>query len=375
MYELERKTPIVQRGRSKSVGKNLRLVERDFLVLRFILEMKFCSAEHIWERFYRYADGTDGTIKYTQNRLSRLRRGEYLNSHYTYDGPVRYYTATPKAFDLVLNHFDLREKDMPEPSKAIDMRSFTHDKGLVWLRIFWENMGLIDAFSWDSEGCIKRRTLFGLKPEATREAIQDKTWPDASVRFKGDGSHGAYALEFEHSVKGPDRRQEKIESYWRESGENVRRAKLFIYSNPQVERAYVESFSEFFGKAANGKYHFGHEKKVSELGELFLGQVFMVANYSEVREKYEKSLAEKDRKVLELGAICSVEPRFLEIREKVKVMLLKDQKEKALEQEKHNELVRKHEIEEQQRLEKIERQRIEEEEEWQKKGMLGRIFS
>ena len=101
----------------------------------------------------------------------------------------------------------------------------------------------------------------------------------------------------------------------------------------------------------------------------------MVANYSEVREKYEKSLAEKERKVLELGAICSVEPRFLEIREKVKVMLLKDQKEKALEQEKHNELVRKHEIEEQQRLEKIERQRIEEEEEWQKKGMLGRIFS
>ena len=88
--------------------------------------------------------------------------------------PVRYYTATNKAFDLVLNHFDLRDQDMPEPSKTIDMRSFTHDKGLVWLEFLGEH-SLIDAFSWDSEGCIKRRALFGLKPEATREATQDET--------------------------------------------------------------------------------------------------------------------------------------------------------------------------------------------------------
>ena len=256
MYELEKKTPEVKRGRSKNGGKNLRLVERDFFVLRFILEMKFCSAEQIWERFYRYAEGAGKKIKYTQNRLSRLRCSEYLHSHFTYDGPVRYYTATPKTFDLVLNYFDLREKDMPEASnKIIDMRSFIHDKGLVWLRVFFENMGLIDAFSWESEGCIKRRTLFGLTPEIIKTRMRDSVWPDALIKLKAGKNEGTYSLEFEHSVKAQDRRRDKIRSYWRESGSNVQTPTLFIYSNSQVERAYAENFRDFFNNIR------GHHRK------------------------------------------------------------------------------------------------------------------
>jgi len=365
MYELERKTPEIKRGRSKSVGKNLRLGERDFFVLRFILEMKFCSAEQIWERFFRYAGGTDGTIKYTQNRLSRLRRGEYLNSHYTYDGPVRYYTATAKAFDLVLNHFDLREKDMPEPSKVPDMRSFTHDKGLVWLRIFWENMGLIDALSWDSESCIKRRTLYGLKPEATREAIQDETWPDAFVRFKTTENGDSYALEFEHTVKGPSRRLEKIDGHWwTGSSVDVSKCKLFIYSNSQVERAYAESFKKYFWDAANGKD--GKGEHLPYLEKSFFDQLFMVANYAAIRESYEKFLSGSTKTVEQHQQCYSMEPSFFEVCEHIEKRLQEEQKEQDRKEKENKRRRREDEIIEQHKREV---------KEWKNKWIGARVLS
>jgi hypothetical protein len=53
VYELRRKVPRVRR-KTKNAGKNIRLGERDYGMLRFILEMKSCNSEQMWERFFRF---------------------------------------------------------------------------------------------------------------------------------------------------------------------------------------------------------------------------------------------------------------------------------------------------------------------------------
>lgn len=237
VFELEKKVPKVSR-RSRGAGKNLRLVERDFEVLRFILEMKSCCSDQIWERFYRLdAIG----IKYVQNRLSRLRRGEYLLSHYTHDGPVRYYTATRKAKEVVMDFFGLDEFEVADGRSSVELAQFSHDKGLVWIRIFLENMGVVEPWVWDSEVTYKHRELAGRK----MKDVNLGPVADGVIKIEGEGGLSLAAIEFENSIKSRKRRLEKVRALW--GGDQVVWPyKVFVFANKKVERAYRETFSEFF---------------------------------------------------------------------------------------------------------------------------------
>ena len=69
MYELERKTPDVKRGRSKSVGKNLRLGERDFLLFKIYL------GDEIFVAQSRYGKGSIVMVRVRMARSNTPKIG------------------------------------------------------------------------------------------------------------------------------------------------------------------------------------------------------------------------------------------------------------------------------------------------------------
>ena len=347
MYDLKKRTPGVSR-KSRDNGKNLRLGERDFAILRFILEMKNCSSEHVWEKFFR---GDDVGIKYCQNRLSRLRRGDFLLSHYTYDGPTRYYTATDKARSVVMDFFGLSENEIPAPRKDVDLRQFLHDKGLTWARIFLEKSGAISEWSWSSEASIIRKYFYGKSVDEMSRCVI----PDAVVKVvSSTGVERLAAVEFERTQKTPEKRKEKI---WGLFEKDTKWAvKIFIFGDEGVEKVWEETFGKvFLGKAKEWEKDNGyrHYRDFSDACEYFSKQVLLTSTYNDLATKYK----EGDGKV-KLVDFFKEDQSFFRAR---KIL---------------NEIEHKRELEEESR------KRIEEEAEYnrsviaerEKRGILGKMF-
>ncbi|GEM_PF-3993542 len=348
MYDLKKRTPEVSR-KSRDNGKNLRLGERDFAILRFILEMKNCSSEHVWEKFFRE---DDVGIKYCQNRLSRLRRGDFLLSHYTYDGPTRYYTGADKARLVVMDFFGLAENEIPAPRKDVDLRQFLHDKGLTWARIFLERSGAISEWSWSSEASIIRKYFYGKSVDEMSGCVI----PDAVVKVvSSTGVERLAAVEFERTQKTPEKRKEKIRGLFASDAKWA--VKIFIFGDDGVEKAWEETFVEvFLGRAKSWEKDNGyrHHRDFSDDCEYFSRQVLLTSTYNGLATKYK----EADGKV-KLVDFFKEDQSFFGAR---KIL---------------NGIERKRELEE------VSRKRIEEEAEHNrslgaekdKKGILGKMFS
>lgn len=363
MFELKKKVPKISR-KSSGLGKNLRLVQRDFELLRFVLEMKSCCSDQIWERFYR---GDDVGIKYVQNRLSRLRRGEYLLSHYTHDGPVRYYTGTRKAKEVVMDFFGLDELEIADGRSAIELAQFTHDKGLVWIRIFLENMGVINSWSWDGEITYKHRELAGRKLKDVDLGVV----PDGIVEVVKESGDGSFlgAIEFENSLKSRSRRLDKVRNLFMswDNSEVKWSHKVFIFANKRVEKAYKETFEEFFLERAKkfdfkdmGKpYSRDFDREWERESYLFGKQLLLCATYDELMELYKnRDGVEK----LGIRDIFKSDETFMKARN----ILIEGKKNRILELEK--EAIND---------EKSETMRVEilAEKERKSKGTLGSLFS
>ena len=138
--------------------------------------------------------------------------------------------------------------------------------------------------------------------------------------------------------------------------------KLFIYSNSQVERAYVESFKQYFWKLVNGKDNYGNNThSLGYLEKFFFPSAFMVANYAAIRESYEQSLSGKNKTVEQHQQCYTMEPNFSEVCEHIKERLLETQK--AAEQKEKEERKR-------QRENQIRAQHKREVEEWESKSII-----
>jgi len=283
MYDLKKKVPEVSR-KSRDNGKNLRLGERDFAILRFILEMKNCSSEHVWEKFFRE---DDVGIKYCQNRLSRLRRGDFLLSHYTYDGPTRYYTGTDKARMVVMDFFGLSEDEIPASRKDVDLRQFLHDKGLTWARIFLEKSGAIAEWSWSSEASIIRKYFYGKSVTELGGCVI----PDAVVKIiSSTGVERLAALEFERTQKTPEKRREKIRGLF--ADDNKWAVKIIIFGDAGVENAWAETFKDVFldkAKKWEEKSNYRTPRDFRDDCGYFSKQVLLTSTYNELAAKYKEA--------------------------------------------------------------------------------------
>lgn len=202
---------------TKGRGK-ICLNERDFLIFKFLIEMKFANGEQIFEMFFRSKDSTNP--KYCANRLSLLKRSGYLYPHKSYDGNASYYTATKKAHAVLISQ-GLGDDHLPSPKEEMDYRFFIHDKNLVWLRIYLEKLGL--GFNWISERSIRRKLFLELSADERKERnpLADELIPDAIFENKNGEK---IFLELEHTIKDSDHYEEKLSRY-----ENI-----IKYENPTL---------------------------------------------------------------------------------------------------------------------------------------------
>jgi len=241
------------RVKSKGNGKNLRLVERDYEILKFILEMGAASSDVIWIGFFK-EEGIGK--KYAQNRLSRLRASDYLMSHYTPDGAARWYTATKKAKSFVASYYELEDCDLPEMRKSISQGNFFHDKGMCLIRSMLQAKGEILEGSFKSDYLLKSQMNEGRAKKI--DSFTNFGIPDG-VYENREGIK--IALEFERNAKSHKNILKKFSNaqdfegsdciLFVFSSENVRSVylnqlkKLNIYRKPFVFMTYDEFVSEY----------------------------------------------------------------------------------------------------------------------------------
>jgi len=180
---------------------------RDFLIFKFLIEMKFANGEQIFEMFFRSANSSNP--KYCANRLSLLKKSGYLKAHKSYDGFPNYYTATKKAHAVLMSQ-GLGDDRLPSAKEEMDHRFFHHDKNLVWLRIFLEKLGL--GFNWTSERSIRRKLFLDLPPEERTRGnpLEGKLIPDSIFENKKGEK---VLLELEHTIKDESHYEKKLERY------------------------------------------------------------------------------------------------------------------------------------------------------------------
>tara|TARA_B110000908_G_C10215851_1_gene432779 strand:- start:4 stop:1167 length:1164 start_codon:yes stop_codon:yes gene_type:complete len=219
--------------KSKGIGKNLRLVERDYEILKFVLEMGAVSSDVIWIGFFK-EEGVGK--KYAQNRLSRLRGSDYLISHYTPDGAARWYTATKKAKSFVGSYFELEDSDLPEVRKNIAQGNFFHDKGMCLIRSMLMSKGEILEGSFKSDYLL-RSQLADSDNKSFDKAIGYGV-PDGLYENR-EGVR--IALEFERNAKSHKNIIKKFDNAQSFKGSDC---VLFIFNNESVKRVYLNQLGK-----------------------------------------------------------------------------------------------------------------------------------
>jgi hypothetical protein len=180
------------------------IVERDLKVLDFILDMKFATAQEVYEKFFARSPDLPRVghpTKWTKRRLMQLTRSGFLKSTVGIGVQELVYFATFKAYYL-LNSFS-PSLVCPKPTGGLDLRTFVHDRELLLLRMEHERRyGDVD---WISDRRLKQG--FG-----EMLGIFGSDVPDAVLRLP---NAGPVALELEIATKSRVRYREKISRYVR----------------------------------------------------------------------------------------------------------------------------------------------------------------
>lgn len=189
------------RMRSVAEATSVVLTDRDFEVLRFILEMKFASSDEIFAKFFRITreNSEARSDSWTKKRLLQLERAGFLRSTYTFSEATKYFVATFRAYYALRNFYS--GEALAKPIASFDLRTFFHDKLVLKTRIRLESEEGIE--NWISDRMLKS----GLDREY---GFSSMYVPDAvfSTPF---GSR--VALEVELAQKARSRYRAKIKSY------------------------------------------------------------------------------------------------------------------------------------------------------------------
>ncbi len=180
------------------------LVERDLRVLEFILEMKFAGSAEVFERFFsRVHDGEvrAASGEWTRKRLRQLTQGGFLRAGVGIHGGASVYFATFKAYYALISVYP--ERVFPKPTGGLDLRTFVHDRELLFVRMEYERT--MPGLSWVSD----RRLKQGFASDIGLAGVHV---PDALIELPGVGTT---ALELEIAMKSRDRYRDKVARYVR----------------------------------------------------------------------------------------------------------------------------------------------------------------
>lgn len=128
--------------KGKSKTKKIILQDRDYKVLRYILEQKFLSREQITKWFYKTND-------VLRNRLWELTLSGYLKKEPVVLNSKDHFLLTGLGMRALVE----RGVNGIRPVSSIDIRCYFHDRTVTDIRILFEGIGL--AKDWKSERVLK----------------------------------------------------------------------------------------------------------------------------------------------------------------------------------------------------------------------------
>ena len=188
--------------------KYSRLQPRDFEILRFILEQKFCSLDAIYFRFFHKLETLESkppeNFWTTRQRLAKLRRVALIKTEKVLSSGKAHFLIT--AFGRKILCDKLSDFVLIKPTKTIDFSLFEHDVRVTMVRTITEIKGKSEK--WYSEKWLKATPVLidgKFKYHFTKDLR-----PDA---FLLNSRHEKIALELEMSRKSKSRIEAKIRLY------------------------------------------------------------------------------------------------------------------------------------------------------------------
>ncbi|MBI4064306.1 MAG: hypothetical protein HY401_08420 [Elusimicrobia bacterium] len=165
--------------------RRVEIAERELKIFRFLLEMRFATAEQLWRRFYKNGGDYKTAVypwKWVEKRLRKLKWAGFIQTAQSHSYPHQFYLATYRAKSW------LERQGIACPGlsilNGIDFKTFEHDMVLVDLRLILEPKG----FAWYSDRELKSTLKSGPIPDAV--AVQGES---------------RFAIEAELSQKRRDR--------------------------------------------------------------------------------------------------------------------------------------------------------------------------
>jgi hypothetical protein len=180
---------------------SVRLVARDYEVIRFLIQMKFSSIEEIHQKFFKVSsEGIESSsLRWARERLAVLCGLGLVSSENVAGSNKRYFVATAKGYHLISRALLL--DGFAKPTGRIDIRTFEHDLAVLRMRLELESESSVTHWISDRE----------LKVASEKfDALRGDYAPDAIYQTP---SGEQVALEVEIARKAKIRYQKKIQHY------------------------------------------------------------------------------------------------------------------------------------------------------------------
>ena len=189
-------------------GPRPRLQARDYEIMRFILEQKFCSLEAIYFRFFDVrklpADPLPKNLWTTRQRLAKLRALALIKTEKVPATGKAQFLLTPFGWKVLTTQ--AKELIAIRPAKQMDYSLYDHDVRITMIRALTESKGKCKA--WYSEKWLKASPI--LIDGKHKYHFAKDIRPDAFfINSKGE----KIALELEVARKGRKRLEDKIQLY------------------------------------------------------------------------------------------------------------------------------------------------------------------
>ncbi|MBC7419580.1 MAG: hypothetical protein H7328_02530 [Bdellovibrio sp.] len=242
---------LISGNQKLTLSKAICLTQRDYELLRFLIEMKFASVIEICHKFFTNVqpENINGVNTYAIKRLVQLKKEGFLNSTKAFDASKRLFYPTQKAYSSLTKVFP--GEGLPKPGKTIDGRTVVHDYYLLILRLKLESQ--FNATQWISDRTLRAATG---KPDS----IIGNDTPDGIYT---DAEGEIVALELEVSVKTKARYLNKVNNYVKLIRENRTNPEMFkkvhyvVFSDTsrKLLEAYIGIYKQFFKIEMATKYN------------------------------------------------------------------------------------------------------------------------
>jgi hypothetical protein len=163
-----------QSNKIKTLG--LRLTDRDYEILKFLYDQKFCSLEMLYLRFFDHrtaaAEPIPENMPAARQRLGILKRAGLVKTEKVYSEAKSVYLLDKPGLKAL---HGLDPKLIYGPAiQSVDFRNFEHDTRVNLVRVALEKRG--KAIKWYPE---RRIRIAGFVPRDLGESLPESVIPDA----------------------------------------------------------------------------------------------------------------------------------------------------------------------------------------------------